>query len=102
MIRRNRNWQMILLICILVVVAGDLVITVTIAEDMGKVQSAQPQRARGLPCEAIPIRFALDEPDCANKLLRAMNETNVNFLPRRSIESRPENGTDIHSENRSS
>lgn len=37
---------------------------------------------RSLPCEAIPIRFVLDDPVCADKLLRAMNVSNVRVLPR--------------------
>lgn len=102
MMQRSRNWSLVLLICILAIVIPNGVITLKLAADMDKVQSAQPQRARGLPCEAIPIRFALDEPDCANKLLRAMNVTNVNFLPRQSTESMSKNETDSHSENRSS
>ena len=37
-----------------------------------------------LPCPAIPTRFVLDDPECADKLLRAMNVTNVRILPRGS------------------
>jgi hypothetical protein len=32
---------------------------------------------RSLPCQAIPLRYVEDEPVCADKLLRAMNVTNV-------------------------
>jgi len=35
-----------------------------------------------LPCAAIPTRFVLDDPECADKLLRAMNVTNVRVLPK--------------------
>jgi len=34
-----------------------------------------------LPCGAIPTRFVIDEPECADKLLRSMNVTNVRVLP---------------------
>ena len=29
------------------------------------------------PCAAIPTRFVVEHPDCADKLLRSMNVTNV-------------------------
>jgi hypothetical protein len=32
---------------------------------------------RSLPCQAIPLRYVQDEPVCADKLLQAMNVTNV-------------------------
>ena len=32
---------------------------------------------------AVPVRFVLDEPECADKLLRAMNVTRVRILPKR-------------------
>ena len=37
---------------------------------------------RSLPCEALPVRFILDEPECADKLLRAMNVTRVRVVPK--------------------
>ena len=43
-----------------------------------------PARRSSLPCEAIPVRFVLDDPACVDKLLRAMNVTNVRILPRGS------------------
>ena len=35
---------------------------------------------KSLSCEAMPMKFAFDYPDCANKLLEAMNVTNVKVL----------------------
>lgn len=34
-------------------------------------------RPRSLPCEAIPVRFVHESPACAQRLLDAMNLTNV-------------------------
>ena len=33
------------------------------------------------PCAAIPRRFVMDHPECADKLLRSMNVTNVRIQP---------------------
>ena len=43
-----------------------------------------PAHRRLLPCEAIPIRFVLDDPVCADRLLRAMNVTNVGVIEKAS------------------
>jgi hypothetical protein len=47
--------------------------------------------ARDLPCAALPTRFVLESPECAQKLLEAMNVTNLrvhsaNATPRPVIE----------------
>ena len=33
-------------------------------------------------CQAIPTRLILEDPQCADKLLRVMNVTNVRVLPK--------------------
>ena len=75
--------NMILLVVIAVLLTANLVITsIILSRSTGKVLC--PAKSKSLPCEAMPIKFALDNPDCANKLLRAMNVTNVKVLPRNS------------------
>lgn len=39
---------------------------------------------KSLPCESVPIRWAVDNYECANSLLLAMNMTNVKFQPKNS------------------
>jgi hypothetical protein len=39
-------------------------------------------------CPNMPIKFAAEYPDCANRLLEAMNITNVKVVPAGTIESR--------------
>ena len=79
--RRNKPvWQVVLLVCILGLVLADLLIAMRLAPKIDQIQSCS-QKRKSLPCEAIPIKFTMEEPQCANKLLRAMNVTNVNFLP---------------------
>jgi hypothetical protein len=99
MMRKNRNWQLTLLICSLAIVASDLVVTLKLASDIDTVQLSLQQRTRALPCQAIPTRFALAEPNCTNKLLRAMNVTNINILSLSTFDSRFKNETDLCSEN---
>ena len=36
----------------------------------------------------MPIKFAAEYPECANKFLEAMNITNVRVVPAGTIESR--------------
>lgn len=43
----------------------------------------QCQPRKSLPCESVPLRWAVDNYGCANSLLFAMNVTNVKFNPPR-------------------
>ena len=42
-----------------------------------------PALRHSLPCAAIPVRLVMEDPVCADKLVRSMNITNVRILPRR-------------------
>ena len=65
---------MILLSLILIGVAANIIITI-------RTVPGTPVKT-SLPCAAIPTRYVLEYPECADKLLRAMNVTNVRILPR--------------------
>jgi hypothetical protein len=39
-----------------------------------------PTSKGSLPCGAVPTRFVIEEPECADRLLRSMNVTNVHIL----------------------
>ena len=43
-----------------------------------------PAKPKALPCESVPIAWAVTHNDCANSLLLAMNVTNVKFQPKNS------------------
>jgi hypothetical protein len=43
----------------------------------------QCQPPKSVPCESVPLRWAVDNYGCANSLLLAMNVTNVKFNPPR-------------------
>ena len=74
-------FQKILTVCIFVILMINIILIAKIALDLKRLKSCQNQR-ESLPCQAVPIRFVMDEPECADKLLKSMNVTNVRVLPR--------------------
>ena len=72
----------IILIVIVLLAANLIVSSLLLSRPIA--QNQCPEKSRSLLCEAMPIKFALDNPDCANKLLMAMNVTNVKVLPQNS------------------
>ena len=55
---------------------------------------------RSLPCQAIPLRYVEEDPICADKLLHAMNVTNVHIHTWNEA-LRPLNASGVHVVNRS-
>ena len=78
--KKQSQWQMVLAVCIFVIVTANLFVAIRISKDTRKLQLL-PQRRQSLPCGAIPTRYVIEEPVCANKLLTAMNITNVHIVP---------------------
>jgi len=70
--------------CAIALLLANLVMTVKLSNEIKELAPDIRQR-RSLPCESMPVRFAMDNPDCANRLLEAMNVTNVRILPRGSL-----------------
>ena len=66
-------WFVLLLVLILIGIMIDIGITF-------KTKPSAPARPL-LPCQAIPIRYVMEYPECADKLLQAMNVTNVRIRP---------------------
>ena len=80
MSRKSLNRLVILMVCVLLLLAVNLFITARLFLNAKK--SPLMLRAREpLSCRAIPTRFVMEEPECANKLLKRMNITNVRILP---------------------
>lgn len=65
-----------LLVFILLGMVGNLLMTMQIMSRLALEDVRHP-----LPCPAIPTRFVLEEPACAQRLLEAMNVTNVRIVP---------------------
>ena len=80
----KKYWYMVVVICLIIVMTANLMITIKISQGIKAIRTTPP-KARSLACEAIPIRFAMNHPNCANELLYYMNVTNVQFLPRSSL-----------------
>lgn len=68
---------------LILLVAADLLLTIRLF-DQSEQMCRRAEAQDTLPCPAIPTQFVLDEPLCADKLLRAMNVTSVRILPRGS------------------
>ena len=80
---KSMKVSLIVVLLIVILLIANLVVSVWIVSKIGK-PCQYPAKTKSLPCESMPIKFALDHPDCANKLLEAMNVTNVKILPRNS------------------
>jgi len=78
--RKSLNRLVILMVCVLVFLAVNLFITTRLFLNAKK-SSLMLRSREPLPCKAVPTRFVMEEPECANKLLRSMNVTNVRILP---------------------
>jgi len=60
-----------------------IAVTVNIVLTLGLILSgAQCKPAdSALPCEAVPISFVAEYPECADRLVESMNITNVHIRP---------------------
>jgi hypothetical protein len=68
------------MVCILVFVVVNLIMTIGLAVDT-RTSAARVLTQPSLPCGAIPTRFVMEEPECADRLLRLMNVTDVRVVP---------------------
>ena len=78
---KSINVNIVLLIVIAVLLMVNFIMT-SVLLSRPATQTQCSSRQKSLPCESIPIKLALDNSDCANKLLEAMNVTNVKILPK--------------------
>ena len=83
---KKMTLQKIIIVCIVVLLLTNILLTVKLAQGLERLKSCQYQR-ESLPCQAVPTQFVIDEPECANKLLRSMNVTNVRILPANSLDA---------------
>ena len=70
------RWPRLWIVLILMVLIVDIVLTVRLSRDV-KSTIVEIRSQKSLPCAAIPTKYILQEPECADKLLRVMNVTNV-------------------------
>jgi len=77
---------MILVICVVGLLVTNVLVITKLVLDLERLKSCQHRR-ESLPCQAVPVSFVMDEPECANKLLRSMNVTTVRILPAAALGS---------------
>ena len=80
---KKETLQKILMVCIVVLLVINILLT---AQGLKRLKSCKIHK-ESLPCQAVPIRFVMDEPECTDKLLRSMNVTNVRVLPSEALGS---------------
>ena len=65
------EWVVILIVMVLIAVMAEIAVHLSVPE-----KSKQPSQ-----CLEIPIKFAMEYPNCTNKLLKAANLTNIRIVP---------------------
>ena len=78
----KKKYMLLLMVAGILLVVNMILTSLVLSRPVGQVLC--PAKSKSLPCEAMPIKFALNNPGCANKLLEAMNVTNVKILPKNS------------------
>ena len=76
--KNKAKWAVILLVLVLMV---NIVVRLSVPTN-----PKQPSQ-----CLAIPMKFAMEYPDCANKLLEAANLTNIHIVTPGTLEARKRN-----------
>lgn len=66
------------MVCTVLLLAANILLTVRIVLGLERLKPCQRE---SLPCQAVPIRFVMDEPECVDKLLRSMNVSNIHIVP---------------------
>lgn len=79
------NWHTILIVCIFILLANNALMTLSLV----KIQKTQQSSVlhEPLPCKAVPVQFVSEEPECADKLLKSMNISNVRIMPAEDLVS---------------
>ena len=72
------KWVVILLVVVLIAIVVDIAVRLSVPE-----KAKQPSR-----CLAIPMNFAMENPDCMNELFKAANLTNIRIVPPGTLEMR--------------
>jgi len=79
LVPKKSGLHALLMVCILVLVIINLTMTIRLAVDT-RMSAVRVVKQPLVPCGAIPTRFMMEEPECAERLLRSMNVTNVHVV----------------------
>ena len=84
--KNKAKWAVILLAVVLIAVLVDIAVRLLVPDE-----PKQPSR-----CLEIPIKFAMENPGCANKLIEAANLTNIHIVPPGTLEERRYNQSKLY------
>ena len=84
--KNKAKWAVILLIVVLVAVVADIAVRLSIP--------AKPEPS--LQYSKALIKIGMEDPDCANKLLKAANLTNIRIVPPGTLEARRYNQSKLY------
>ena len=81
MIGTKDNWWKAVMVVMLILLVFNLAATL---DNSGKMKpgTATPEQNVSIVCDAIPVRFLIEDPVCAAKLLDATNESTLRVDPR--------------------
>ena len=83
---KKAKWIVILLVVVLIAIVVDIAARLSVP--------ARPKQSSR--CLAIPIKFAMEYPNCTNKLLKATNLTNIRIVPPGTLEARRYNQSKLY------
>ena len=68
-------------VAVILLLAANLYISFQMQTKLEQIEELTAKHKKSLPCESVPISWAVKYYDCANSLLLAMNVTNIKFEP---------------------
>ena len=83
--KKKAKWVVILLVLVLITIMADIAIRLSML--------SEPEKSR---CLEIPIKFVMENPDCADKLFKAANLTNVHIVPPGTLEAQRYNQSKLY------
>ena len=75
-----------MLIVVFIAVVADIAVRLSVPD-----KSKQPSK-----CLTVPIKYAMEYPNCTNNLLKAANLKNVHIVPPGTLEARRRNLSTLH------
>ena len=68
-------------VIVVLLLAANFYMSFQMQNKLEQIQQIVTKPKKSLPCESVPISWAVTNYECANSLLLAMNVTNVKFEP---------------------
>jgi len=76
-----KKTQIVVYVVVILLLTANLYISFQMQTKLDHIEELTAKHKKSLPCESVPISWAVTHYDCANSLLLAMNVTNVKFEP---------------------